>query len=156
MRRRAAIKKEILPDLRYNSKLVSKFINIVMESGKKSISQGIVYDALEIVKKKTEKKDALEVLQKAADNVRPLLEVKSRRVGGATYQVPIEVNAERGSVLALRWLKDFARARKGRTMAERLSVEILDAYKGEGSAVKKREDMHKMAEANKAFSHYRW
>lgn len=156
MRRRAAIKKEILPDLRYNSKLVSKFINIVMESGKKSTSQGIVYNALEIVKKKTDKKEALEILQKAIDNVRPLLEVKSRRVGGATYQVPIEVKAERGYVLALRWLKDFARSRKGRTMAERLSVEILDAYKGEGSAVKKREDMHKMAEANKAFSHYRW
>jgi small subunit ribosomal protein S7 len=127
-----------------------------MESGKKSTSQGIVYRALEIVKKKTENKEALEILQKAVDNVRPLLEVKSRRVGGATYQVPIEVRAERGYVLALRWLKDFARSRKGRAMAERLSVEILDAYKGEGSAVKKREDMHKMAEANKAFSHFRW
>jgi small subunit ribosomal protein S7 len=156
MRRRAAIRREILPDLRYHSKLVSKFINIVMERGKKSTAQGIVYQALEIVRQKTEKKDVLEVLQKAIDNVRPLLEVKSRRVGGATYQVPIEVKPERGAVLALRWLKDFARARKGRTMAERLCVEILDAYKGEGGAIKKREDMHKMAEANKAFSHYRW
>lgn len=156
MRRRAAIRKEILPDLRYNSKLVSKFINIVMERGKKSTAQGIVYSALDMLKQKTEKKDALEVLQKAIDNVRPLLEVKSRRVGGATYQVPIEVKPERSVVLALRWLRDFARARKGRTMAERLSVEILDAYKGEGGAIKKREDMHKMAEANKAFSHYRW
>ncbi len=156
MRRRAAIRKEILPDLRYKSKLVSKFINIVMTMGKKSVAQGIVYRSLDIVQQKAGKKEPLEILQKAVDNVRPLLEVKSRRVGGATYQVPIEVKPERGSVLALRWLRDFARARKGRTMAERLSNEVLDAYKGEGSGIKKREDMHKMAEANKAFSHYRW
>lgn len=156
MRRRSAVRREILPDLRYNSKLVSKFINIVMEQGKKSVAQGIVYRALDIAQQKSGKKETLEIFQKAIDNVRPLLEVKSRRVGGATYQVPIEVKPERGSVLALRWLRDFARARKARTMAERLSNEILDAYKKEGSAVKKREDMHKMAEANKAFSHYRW
>lgn len=156
MRRRHAVRREILPDLRYNSKLVSKFINIVMERGKKSVAQAIVYQALDLAKQKSDKKEPLEVLQKAIDNVRPLLEVKSRRVGGATYQVPIEVKPERGSVLALRWLRDFARVKKSRTMAERLSHEILDAYKGEGAAVKKREDMHKMAEANKAFSHYRW
>ncbi len=145
MRRRRAGKREILADLQYNSKLVSKFINIVMERGKKSIAQGIVYRSLDLARQKVDKKEPLVILQKAVDNVRPLLEVKSRRVGGATYQVPIEVKADRGSVLALRWLRDFARARKGRTMAERLSVEILDAYKGEGAAIKKREYTHNRA-----------
>lgn len=156
MRRKRAEKREILPDTKFNNKLVSKFINVLMLKGKKAVAQGIVYGAFDILKEKTGKSDPVEVFQKAVDNVRPLLELKSRQVGGATYQVPIEVKSERGINIALRWLRNFAKQRKGKCMEERLAMELLDAYKGEGSAVKKKEDTHKMAEANKAFSHFRW
>lgn len=156
MRRRRAEKREPIPDLQYNNKMVGELINMVMIKGKKSIAQNIVYKALESVKKQAGADDTLTVLNKAVENVRPLLEVKSRRVGGATYQVPIEVKRERGITLALRWIRDYARSRKGKTMQEKLAQEIIEAYKGTGSAVKKKEDTHKMAEANKAFAHYRW
>jgi len=156
MRRRRAEKRAVAPDLQYNSKTVGQLINMLMLKGKKSVAQKIIYNALEIVKKRTEAADALSVLNKAIENVRPLLEVKSRRVGGATYQIPIEVKPERSVMLALRWIRDYARAKKGKPMQEKLAQEIIDAYKGTGSAVKKKEDTHKMAEANKAFAHYRW
>ena len=156
MRRRRAEKRTVAPDLQYNSKTVGQLINMLMLKGKKSVAQKIIYNALEIVKKRTETADALSVLNKALENVRPLLEVKSRRVGGATYQIPIEVKPERSVMLALRWIRDYARAKKGKPMQEKLAQEIIDAYKGTGSAVKKKEDTHKMAEANKAFAHYRW
>lgn len=156
MRRRRAEKREILPDPKYNSKLVSKFINIVMLKGKKSLAERIVYKMLELVSERSGKKDPLEVFQKAVDNVRPVLEVKPRRVGGATYQVPVEVKQERGISIAIRWIRNFAKQKKGKPMEERLTEGILEAYKGEGPAIKKKEDTHKMAEANKAFAHYRW
>lgn len=156
MRRRRAEKRDRKADLQYNSKTVGELINMVMLKGKKSIAQRITYNALEIVRKNTGTNDALAVLNKAIENVRPLLEVKSRRVGGATYQVPIEVKTERGISLGLRWIRDYARTRKGKSMQEKLAQEIIDAYKGTGSAVKKKQDTHKMAEANKAFAHYRW
>ncbi len=156
MRRRRREKREVTLDLQYNSKLVAELINMVMVKGKKSVAQRIVYKALETVKERTDAQDALSLLTKAVENVRPLLEVKSRRVGGATYQVPIEVKPGRGITLALRWIRDYARSRKGKPMQEKLAQEIIDAYKGAGSAVKKKEDTHKMAEANKAFAHYRW
>jgi len=129
---------------------------MIMEKGKKSIAERIVYSAMDIVSEKTGNKNAVEALQKAFDNTRPLLEVKPRRVGGATYQIPIEVKSDRGTSIAMRWIRDFARQKKGRPMYEKLAEEIIEAYKGQGSAMKKREDMHKMAEANKAFAHYRW
>lgn len=156
MRRRRADQREILPDPKYNSKLISKFINVVMSMGKRSIAEHIMYSAMDLVSEKTGNKNSLEVLQKAIDNVRPLLEVKPRRVGGATYQVPVEVKSDRGASIAMRWLRDFARQKKGKPMDEKLADEIIDAFKSQGSAMKKREDMHKMAEANKAFAHYRW
>ena len=156
MRRRKAQNREITPDPKYNSKIVSKFINMVMLRGKKSIAQNIVYGALEIVKQRTNEADVLKVFHKALDNVRPHLEVKSRRIGGATYQVPIEVNKARGVSLASRWIRDFAGAKKGKPMQEKLADELMSAYKGEGSAIKKRDDLHKMAEANRAFAHFRW
>jgi small subunit ribosomal protein S7 len=156
MRRRRAENRAVAPDLHYNSKTVGQLINMLMFKGKKSVAQKIIYNALEIVKKRTETADALSVLNKAIENVKPLLEVKSRRVGGATYQIPIEVKPERSVMLALRWIRDYARAKKGKPMQEKLAQEIVDAYKGTGSAVKKKEDTHKMAEANKAFAHYRW
>lgn len=156
MRRRRAEKREPAPDLQYNSKVVGRLINMLMLKGKKSVAQSIIYNALEIVKERAGQDNALSVLNKAVENVRPLLEVKSRRVGGATYQIPIEVKPERGITLALRWIRDYARARKGKPMQEKLAREIIDAYKNTGSAVKKKEDTHKMAEANKAFAHYRW
>jgi small subunit ribosomal protein S7 len=156
MRRRRAEKKVRIPDLHYNNKMVGELINMVMLKGKKSVAERIVYNALQTVKEQTATQDELSVLNKAVENVRPLLEVKSRRVGGATYQVPIEVKAERGVSLALRWIRDYARARKGKPMQKKLAQEIIDAYKGTGNAVKKKEDTHKMAEANKAFAHYRW
>lgn len=155
MRRHKAEGREILPDPKYKSKVVSKFMNMMMERGKKSIAERIVYGAFEQAAKKVGK-EPLETFQKALDNVRPLVELKSRRVGGATYQVPIEVRQDRGISLAMRWIRDFARGRKGRPMVEKLAAEIIDAYNSTGSAVKKREDIHKMAEANKAFSHFRW
>lgn len=156
MRRRSAITREILADPKYNNKMVSRFISIIMNQGKKSIAEKIVYGALDIVAQKTQKTDALEVLTKAIDNAKPLLELKSRRVGGATYQIPVEVKGFRGSSLALRWIRNAARGRKGKPMRESLAEEILEAYNGQGTAVKKREEVHKMAEANRAFSHYRW
>ncbi len=155
MRRRRAPKRRIDPDPRYNDLLVAKFINIVMECGKKSTAERIVYDALEIVKEKTSK-EPLEVFRAALDNVRPLLETKSRRVGGATYQVPVSVSEERGYSLALRWIRSYSRDRKGKPMHEKLAQEIIDGFNKTGPSVKKREDMHKMAEANRAFAHYRW
>jgi len=155
MRRRRAVKTQIQPDPKYSSLLVTKLINMVMKMGKKSIAERIVYSAFEILEKNTGK-GALEVFKKALDNARPLLEVKPRRVGGATYQVPIEVRQERGTIIALRWIRNFARTKKGRSMEEKLAQELLDAYKGEGAAIKKKDDTHKMAESNKAFAHYRW
>jgi len=156
MRRRKAEKREVIQDPKYNNKLVAKFVNCVMRDGKKSTAERIVYGSLDIAAKKLNKTDAMEVLQKAVDNVRPLLELKPRRVGGATYQIPIEVSHERGISVVLRWIRNFARARKGKPMKERLALEIIDAYNGTGAAMKKREDTHKMAEANKAFAHFRW
>lgn len=156
MRRRQAVKRQITADPKYSSKIVAKLINIIMIKGKKSLSENIVYGAFDIIKQKSGEEDPIKVFNKALDNIRPRLEVKPRRVGGATYQVPIEVNQERGISLALRWLKDFSRGKKGKPMMERLADEILAGYKGEGAAIKKRDDTHKMAEANKAFAHFRW
>ncbi len=156
MRRRKAQEKNILADPKFNSKVVAKFINMVMLEGKKSIAERIVYGAFEIVQKNLNEPDILKVFYKALDNARPRLEVKPRRVGGATYQVPIEVRQERGTSIALRWIRDFSQNRKGKPMQEKLADEIIAAYKGEGSAIKKRDDTHKMAESNKAFAHFRW
>ena len=155
MRRRRAKKREILPDPRFGDLMVSKMINMVMERGKKSMAERIIYSALDILKEKTGK-EPLEVFKKSIDNVRPLLETKSRRVGGATYQVPISVRPERGNTLAMRWLRTFAKARKGKPMHVKLAEELLDGYNKTGSSFKKREDVHKMAESNRAFAHYRW
>jgi len=155
MRRRRAPKRKIDPDPRYGDLLIAKFINIVMECGKKSTAERIVYDALDIVKEKTAK-EPLEVFRAALDNVRPLLETKSRRVGGATYQVPVSVSEDRGYSLALRWIRSYSRDRKGKPMHEKLAQEIIDGFNKTGPSIKKREDMHKMAEANRAFAHYRW
>jgi small subunit ribosomal protein S7 len=155
MRRRRAERREILPDPKYKSVTVSKFINIIMERGKKAVAENIVYRCFGILAEKTGK-PPLEVFQKALDNARPQLEVKPRRIGGATYQVPIDVKQERGVSIAMRWIRNFARTKKGKPMEIKLADEFLDAYKGEGSAIKKRDDTHKMAEANKAFAHYRW
>lgn len=156
MRRRKAKEKEILPDPKFNSKVVAKFINMVMLEGKKSVAERIVYGAFDIIKTQLNESDVLKVFHKAIDNVRPRLEVKPRRVGGATYQVPIEVRQERGTSIALRWMRDFAKTKKGKSMRDKLAEEIIAAYKGEGSSIKKRDDMHKMAESNKAFAHFRW
>ena len=156
MRRRKAQEKEILADPKFDSKIVAKFVNMVMLAGKKSIAERMVYGAFEIVKKNLNEQDILKVFYKALDNARPRLEVKPRRVGGATYQVPIEVRQERGTSIALRWIRDFAQNKKGRPMEQKLADEIISAYKGEGSVIKKRDDMHKMAESNKAFAHFRW
>ncbi|KAF0804883.1 30S ribosomal protein S7 [Alcanivorax sp. S71-1-4] len=154
-RRRVAAKREILPDPKFGSQLLAKFINHVMESGKKSVAERIVYGALEVVEDR-KKAEPLEFFEKALDSIRPMVEVKSRRVGGATYQVPVEVRPSRRTALAMRWLVDAARKRGEKSMAARLAGEILDAADGKGSAIKKREDVHRMAEANKAFSHYRF
>ena len=148
-------KREILPDPMYNSVLVTKLVNSIMLDGKKGVAQKVVYGAFDIIKAKTEK-EPLEVFAQAMENIMPSLEVKARRVGGATYQVPMEVRPARRQTLGLRWLTNYSRARGERTMAERLAGEIMDAANNTGSAVKKREDTHKMAEANKAFAHYRW
>ncbi len=154
-RRRVATKREIIPDPRYGSIMLTKFMNMIMESGKKSIAEGIVYGALDTIEKKGHG-EPLEVLSKALENVQPRVEVKSRRVGGATYQVPVEVRSSRRMALAMRWLIDAARKRNERTMSVKLAGELMDAFENRGSAAKKREDTHRMAEANKAFSHYRW
>ena len=155
MRKRRAVKRDVLADPIYNSKLVTKLINTIMVDGKKGVAQTILYNAFEMVKEKTNK-EPMEVFEKALANIKPALEVKSRRVGGANYQVPVEVRADRSQALGLRWLVNYARLRNGHTMAENLANEIIDASNGVGAAVKKREDMHRMAEANKAFAHYRW
>ena len=155
MRKRRAVKRDVLADPIYNSKLVTKLINTIMVDGKKGVAQTILYDAFEMVKEKTNK-EPMEVFEKALANIKPALEVKSRRVGGANYQVPVEVRADRSQALGLRWLVNYARLRNGHTMAENLANEIIDASNGVGATVKKREDMHRMAEANKAFAHYRW
>lgn len=156
MRRRKAQEKEVLSDPKFNSKIVAKFINMVMLEGKKSLAEKMVYGAFEIVKQQLNEPDAIKIFHKAIDNVRPRLEVKPRRVGGATYQVPIEVKQERGTSIALRWIRDFAKTKKGKSMQDKLADEIIAAYKGEGAAIKKRDDTHKMAESNKAFAHFRW
>ena len=148
-------KREVLPDPLYNSKVVTKLINNIMLDGKKTVAEGIVYDAFAIIKEK-EQKDPLEVFEAALENVMPVLEVKARRIGGATYQVPLEIRPERRQTLGLRWLVMYSRKRHEKTMAEKLAGEILDAISGNGGAFKKKEDMHKMAEANKAFAHYKW
>ncbi len=156
MPRRGTIKRrKPKPDHFYNSTLISKFINTILKKGKKSVAESIVYKAMERVKQKS-KEDPLKMFEKAVENVRPVLETKSRRVGGATYQVPVEVLLNRSISLAVRWLIRFARDRAGRSMEEKLSSEILDAVNNRGGAVKKREDIHKMAESNRAFAHYRW
>jgi small subunit ribosomal protein S7 len=154
-RRHAAEKREVLPDAKYGNVVLTKFMNSLMYEGKKSAAEEIVYGALETVEKKV-KGDAMRVFNEALDNVKPSVEVRSRRVGGATYQVPVEVRPDRRQALAIRWLIDAARGRSENTMQDRLSAEILDASNNRGTAVKKREDTHRMAEANKAFSHYRW
>jgi len=154
-RRRAAQRREVLPDPKFGDTIITRFMNSMMYSGKKSVAETIVYGALDQIGKKTGQ-DALKIFHTALDNVRPGLEVRSRRVGGATYQVPVEVRQERGQALAIRWLIAAARGRTEHTMTERLSAEILDANNNRGTAVKKREDTHRMAEANRAFSHYRW
>jgi small subunit ribosomal protein S7 len=154
-RKKKTIDRGILPDAKYNSVIVSKFVNRMMWQGKKSIAVRVVHDALDTLRQKTEK-EPLEVFLKALDNVKPMVEVKSRRVGGATYQVPIEIRDTRREALGMRWLIHAARARSGHEMAERLAAELLDAFNNTGTAFKKKEDTHKMAEANKAFAHYRW
>jgi small subunit ribosomal protein S7 len=155
MRKRRAVKRDVLADPMYNSKLVTKLINTIMLDGKKGTAQRILYAAFDIIKEKTSE-EPVQVYEKAMENIRPALEVKSRRVGGANYQVPIEVRTDRSNALALRWLVQYARLRGGHSMAENLANEIVDAANGVGAAVKKREDTHRMAEANKAFAHYRW
>ena len=155
MRKRRAVKRDVLPDPIYKSKVVTKLINAIMLDGKKGIAQTILYEAFDIVKEKTGQ-DPMQVFEKAMENIKPALEVKSRRVGGSNYQVPIEVTPSRSQALGIRWLVSYARARGGKGMAENLAAEIIDASNGTGAAVKKREDTHRMAEANKAFAHYRW
>jgi small subunit ribosomal protein S7 len=154
-RRRSAVKRSIQRDARFQSPLIGRFVSHLMSSGKKSTAQKIIYSALDEIQQETQE-DPLAFVEKALENVRPRLEVKSRRVGGATYQVPIEVSDDRQIALALRWIIQFSRSRKGVPMARALSMELMDAYKGQGSAVKKREDTFKMAQANRAFAHYRW
>jgi len=154
-RRGFIAKRDVLPDPIYNSKIVTKLINNIMLDGKKTVAQKIVYDAFDIVKEK-ENKDALEIFEAALNNIMPVLEVKARRVGGATYQVPIEIRAERRQTLGLRWLVNYARNRHEKTMAEKLAGELIDAVNQTGGAVKKKEETHRMAEANKAFAHYKW
>lgn len=154
-RRRVVARRAILPDPKFGDETVAKFINMVMSDGKKAVAEKIVYGALDRIAEKA-KEEALEIFNKALDNVRPVVEVKSRRVGGSTYQVPVEVRSVRRTTLAMRWLVDAARKRGEKSMGLRLAGEILDAYENKGSAIKKREDVHRMAEANKAFSHFRW
>ncbi|MBQ8659805.1 MAG: 30S ribosomal protein S7 [Bacilli bacterium] len=155
MRKRRAVKRDVLPDPIYNSKVVTKLINQIMQDGKKGTAERILYEAFDIIKEKTGE-EPMEVYAKAMENVKPLLEIKSRRVGGSNVQVPIEVSEDRAQALSLRWIVNYAKTRNGRGMAINLANEIMDAANGVGGAVKKREDTHKMAEANKAFAHYRW
>jgi small subunit ribosomal protein S7 len=155
-RRRQAVHRPVIKDAKFNSTLVSRLVNTVMQRGKKSVAQGIVYGAFDQIIAKNPAANPLEVLQRAVDNAKPRLEVKARRVGGATYQVPLEVPSDRQFSLALRWLVDFADARKGVPMQDALAGEILEAYQGQGNAIRKRDEVHKMAQANKAFAHFRW
>ena len=155
MRKKKAELRRLAPDTRYNDLMVSKLINYLMWDGEKTVATGIVYDAFDIIKDKL-KEEPIEVFNRAMSNISPIIEVRSRRVGGATYQVPVEVKENRRIALALRWLKTAARARKDKSMAQKLANEIISASKGEGSAFKKKEDVHRMAEANKAFAHFRW
>ncbi len=154
-RRRTVAKREILPDPKYNDKTVTKFINGLMSGGKKSTAERIIYSAMDVIADKT-KEDPLRIFKSAIENVKPLVEVKSRRVGGSTYQIPIEIRGERRLALAMRWLIGYSKQRTGKNMMEKLAAEFMDAAAGRGASIKKKEDTHKMAEANKAFSHYRW
>jgi small subunit ribosomal protein S7 len=154
-RRREVTKREILPDPKYKNILVARFINKIMNRGKKSVAEGILYGALGIIQERA-KEDPLKLFEKSVNNVKPIIEVKSRRVGGATYQVPTEVRQERRTALAIRWLITYAKERSEKSMEEKLAAELMDAANNRGGAIKKREDVHKMAEANKAFAHYRW
>jgi len=154
-RRREVVKRDVLPDPKYNNKLAARFINSLMLQGKKSVAESIFYKTMDIIEKRTNE-DPIEIFQQAINNVKPTLEVKSRRVGGATYQVPVEVRANRRNALAIRWIIDFARSRGEKTMRERLAGELLDAANNEGESIKKKTDTFRMAEANKAFAHYRW
>ncbi len=154
-RRREVPKRKILPDPKYRDRMVAKFMNVIMLEGKKSIAEGIIYGAFDVIASRY-KEDPIEVFRKALDAVKPRVEVKSRRVGGATYQVPVEVRPERRVALAMRWITNYARARGEKTMTERLAAELVEASQGRGNAVKKKDDTHKMADANKAFAHYRW
>ena len=156
MRRRKVTKRELIPDVKFNSPLVARLINTIMSRGKKSTAQSIVYGALDIIGERKKDMAPIEVFTQALENVKPKLEVKSRRVGGATYQVPIEVEPERQVALAMRWITTYSRGRKGKSMMESLAGELLDAFANTGSAIKKKEDTFKMAQANKAFAHYRW
>ncbi len=156
MRRRRAEKRKVVGDPKYNSDLVTRFISILMQDGKRTVAENIIYRALDILKEKTQDESSVKALNKAVDNVRPRLEVKSRRVGGATYQVPTDVTPARGTSLAMRWIRDYARNKKGKPMEIKLAEELVAAYKSEGPAIKKRDEVHKMAEANRAFSHLRW
>ncbi len=149
-------KKRVILDPKFKNPVVGKFVARMMEQGKKSVSFSTIYDALDMIQQKVSGKDPMEVFQKALENVKPVVEVKSRRVGGATLQVPVEIREERRDALAMRWIIGFSRARHGRSMAEKLAAELIDAFNNTGSAIKKKEDTHKMAEANKAFAHYRW
>ena len=155
-RRRRAVKRPLVDDARFHSALVTRLVNTVMHGGKKTTAERIVYGAFNTIVEKNPSSNPLEILQRAVDNVKPRLEVKARRVGGATYQVPMEVTTDRQLGLAVRWLVDFADARKGTPMREALAAEIMDAYQGQGNAIRKRDDVHKMAQANKAFAHFRW
>lgn len=156
MRRRRAVKSELTPDVKYNSELVARLINTIMSRGKKSTAQRIVYGAFGLISAKKNNLEPLEVFLQALENVKPKLEVKSRRVGGATYQVPVEVTNDRQVALALRWITSYAKGRKGKSMTEALASELLDAFDNTGASIKKKEDTFKMAQANKAFAHYRW
>jgi small subunit ribosomal protein S7 len=155
MRKRRAEKRRIMPDPKFNDTVITKFVNSIMQDGKKNTARKIMYDAMNIIAEKTQQ-DPLEVFKSALSNVAPNVEVRSRRVGGATYQVPVEVREERRQTLAIRWLNNYATARRDHTMSQKLAMELMAAAKGEGSSVKKRDDIHRMAEANKAFSHFRW
>ncbi len=156
MRRRKTVKRQLSPDVKYNSELVARLINTIMKRGKKSTAQRIVYGAFDVIKQKKKEMEPLEVFLQSLENVKPKLEVKSRRVGGATYQVPVEVNSERQVAVAMRWITQYADGRKGMPLKEALAAELLDAFENQGSSIKKKEDTHKMAQANKAFAHYRW
>ena len=156
MRRRRITKRELTPDVKYNSELVARLINTLMRNGKKSVAQKIVYGAFDVIKAKKKDMEPLEVFLQAVENIKPKLEVKSRRVGGATYQVPLEVPAERQVALAMRWIAPYSQAKKGKSMTDALASELLDAFDNTGSSIKKKDDTHKMAQANKAFAHYRW